>query len=69
MMLSKGAPSFSGGQSFDTLDFSLPSYSKANGSTDAPAAKSASSVSAGFPDLKLPRVEEAQKEDTAADQY
>jgi hypothetical protein len=67
MMLSKGAPSFSGGQSFDTLDFSLPSYSEANGSTDAPAAKSASSVSAGFPDLKLPRVEEAQK-DTAAEE-
>jgi len=69
MMVSIGAPSFGGGQSFDTLDFSLPSYSEANGGSDAPAAaaKSAPSFSAGFPDLKLPRGEEAQK-DTAADE-
>lgn len=67
MMVSIGAPSFGGGQSFDTLDFSLPSYSEANGSSNAPAAKSAPSFSAGFPELKLPRGEEAQK-DAAAEE-
>ena len=51
-----GAPSFGGGASFDTLDFSLPSYSEANGGAaeKSEAPKSAPGFSAGFPELKLP---------------
>jgi hypothetical protein len=41
LILSVGAPSFGGGQSFETLDFSLPSYDQAvsGGDVVKPAAK------------------------------
>ena len=51
LLISAGAPSFGGGSSFETLDFSLPSYSEANGGDSKPAEpKSAPS----FPELKIP---------------
>jgi len=67
MMVAIGAPSFSGGKSFDTLDFSLPSYSEANGGDSSPETKSAPTFSASFPELKLPGGDEAKK-DTAAEE-
>jgi hypothetical protein len=67
MMVAIGAPTFGGGKSFDTLDFSLPSYSEANGGDSAPETKSAPTFSASFPELKLPGGEEGKK-DTAAEE-
>lgn len=67
--VSVGGPSFGGGASFDTLDFSLPSYGEAtSGSSDAKsdAPKSAPSFSASFPELKLPGATEASNEPKAS---
>ena len=47
VILSIGAPSFGGGGSFDTLDFSLPSYDDAT-SGGGDIAKSSSSSSSSF---------------------
>jgi hypothetical protein len=61
-VISIGAPSFSAGSSFDTLDFSLPSYDEATKGGDiSSTSKSAPAFTADFPELKLPR-EEAKKE-------
>lgn len=68
LMVSIGAPSFAGGSSFETLDFSLPSYGEATGdakSSDAP--KSAPSFSASFPELKLPGESSNSAVDEAAE--
>ena len=72
ILLSAGAPSFSSGGSFDTLDFSLPSYGDAlKGDTES-SPKKAPAFSASFPELKLPETPssspapEPQKDDTAA---
>lgn len=65
-----GAPSFGGGSSFDTLDFSLPSYSEANGGTaeKSEAPKSAPGFSAGFPELKLPGSGDSESSAPAVDE-
>mmetsp|Transcript_9668 Transcript_9668/g.18145 ORF Transcript_9668/g.18145 Transcript_9668/m.18145 type:complete len:403 (-) Transcript_9668:1869-3077(-) len=61
-IISIGAPSFSAGSSFDTLDFSLPSYEEATKGGDiSSTSKSAPAFTADFPDFKLPR-EEVKKE-------
>jgi hypothetical protein len=62
-LLLSAAPSFGGGASFETLDFSLPSYSEANGG-DSKAAEPKSAPS--FPELKIPGIEakEEVKEDS-----
>lgn len=44
VLLSTGAPSFGGGSTFDTLDFSLPSYDQATASGDATRSSTAPSA-------------------------
>lgn len=65
-IVSIGAPSFSAGSSFDTLDFSLPSYDEATKGSSSDSSsktpKSAPTFTVDFPELKLPR------EDTSADE-
>lgn len=66
-LVSIGAPKFSGGASFETMDFSLPSYDEGVGNTDAAPKKSAPSFSPDFPELKLPSSsEEKSAEDVEA---
>lgn len=69
-MISIGAPSFSAGSSFDTLDFSLPSYDEATkgGDVSSGGAKSAPAFTADFPELKLPREQEQLNKEAAVDE-
>jgi len=65
MMISSGAPSFGGGSSFDTLDFSLPSYGQASKGDDQ-AAPTKAAPAFSFPELKIPGKEEVNAADEAA---
>lgn len=66
--VSIGAPSFGGGSSFETLDFSLPSYSESTGGASDGAVKKNEppSFKADFPELKLPS-EEKKADDGKAE--
>ncbi len=57
VVVSVGAPGGFGGSSYETLDFSLPSYTEATkgSSSDSGSTKSAPpSFTASFPELKVP---------------
>ena len=63
LILSAGAPTFGGGTSFETLDFSLPSYDQAvTGDVAKPAAKEAPKVD----DSAAKAAEKAAKEEAKA---
>lgn len=68
LTVSIGAPSFGGGSSFETLDFSLPSYSESTGGASDGAVKKNEppSFKADFPELKLPS-EEKKADDGKAE--
>lgn len=71
-LISAGAPSFGGGASFETLDFSLPSYTERNGgdsSDSAPAKQAPPAFSNPFKsDDPAPAAkEEETKKDTSAE--
>lgn len=63
LILSAGAPTFGGGTSFETLDFSLPSYDQAvSGDVAKPTAKDTSKDD----DAAAKAAEKAAKEEAAA---
>lgn len=68
LTVSIGAPTFGGGSSFETLDFSLPSYSESTGGASDGAVKKNEppSFKADFPELKLPS-EEKKADDGKAE--
>ena len=63
MLLSAGAPTFGGGGSFDTLDFSLPSYDQAtSGAQGADLTKSSDDGDAVANAARRAEEKEAQKQ-------
>lgn len=67
VLVSIGAPKIGGGSSFETLDFSMPSYDENTASTSGSSAeKSAPAFTNPFPELKLPE-QTAPAPDVAAE--
>ena len=63
MLLSAGAPTFGGGGSFETLDFSLPSYDQAtSGASGAELTKSSDDSDAAANAARRAEEKEAQKQ-------